>query len=219
MENGSSAAGAASGCADVPDIGGRPETPRHGRAARVNLEAERAALAYVRDGRRDEMLKVLMAAYDGPLAAFVVRLVRDREIAKDICQRVFLDAFQGIDKFQGRGTLWSWLCGIAYHRSLDEVRQKRRVALTEQIDVLEGLLEEPDPAMDPDLPAKRRALEHCLGKLTVEMRAQVMMRCFLDMSYLDIAEVVGDAHSTIQVRISRILPRLRRCLAEKGVIR
>lgn len=219
MEDGSPTAGAAFAEQDASDVSARAGAPGPRRASRVNLEAEKTALAWARRGRPEEMLKVLMTAYDAALAAFVVHLVRDRDLTKDICQRVFLDAFQDIEKFQGRGTLWSWLCGIAYHRSLDEMRQKRRFALNEQIDVLKELEQEPNLEMDPDLPAKRRALAHCLGKLTVEMRAQVLMRCFLGMSYLEIAEVIGDSHSTIQVRISRILPRLRRCLAEKGVVR
>jgi DNA-directed RNA polymerase specialized sigma24 family protein len=46
-----------------------------------------------------------------------------------------------------------------------------------------------------------------------------LMRCFLGLSYVEIAAVVGDPHGTVQVRMSRILPRLRRCLRGEGVAR
>lgn len=187
--------------------------------SRADHRAEEAALTCVRGGRRDEALKILMIAYGGPLVAFALRVVRDREMAKDVRQQVFLEAFQGIDRFEGRSTLWSWLCGIAYHRCLDERRRGRRAGPMDDFDVLDGLAGLPDPSMDEDRVAKRRALERCLGKLPTNMRAQLLMRCFLGLSYAEIAEVVGVPAGTVQVRISRILPPLRRCLRGEGVAR
>src|SRR4051812_20724321 len=63
--------------------------------SRVDRSCEAAALAWVGRGRRDEALKILMAAYGAPLTAFAVRVLRDRELAKDVRQQVFLDAYQG----------------------------------------------------------------------------------------------------------------------------
>ena len=187
--------------------------------SRADRQAEEAALTCVRAGRRDEALKILMIAYGAPLLAFALRVVRDREIAKDVRQQVFLEAFQGIDRFEGRSTLWSWLCGIAYHRCLDELRRGRRADSMDDFDVLNGLAGLPDPSMDEDRIAKRRALERCLGRLPASMRAQLLMRCSLGLSYAEIAEMVGVSAGTVQVRISRLLPPLRRCLRGEGVAR
>ena len=189
----------------------RPPKPRADRLA------EETALACVRRGRRDEGLKILMAAYGAPLLAFALRVLRDRELAKDVRQQVFLDAFQGIERFEGRSSLWSWLCGITYHRCLDELRRIRRVGAVDDFDVLDGLAGTTDPMMDVDRVAKRRALEHCLGKLSSSMRTHLLMRYFLGLSYVEIGDTVGVPHGTVQVRISRILPRLRRCLRGEGV--
>jgi len=164
-------------------------------------------------------LKILMTAYGAPLTAFALRILRDRELAKDVRQQVFLDAFQRIDTFEGRSSLWSWLCGIAYHRCLDELKRARRAGPVADLDVLDDLVGPSELVMKDDRAATRRALEQCLGKLPVAMRTQLLMRCFLGLSYAEISEVVGDAHGTVQVRLSRILPRLRRCLRSEGVAR
>lgn len=187
--------------------------------SRVDRPAEEAALAYARRGRRDEALKILMAVYGAPITAFALRIVRNRELASDVRQQVFLEAFQAIDGFEGRGSLWSWLCGIAYHRSLDERRRLRRPGAGQALEALDELVGHADPAIDADQVAKRRALEQCLGKLTLDLRTQLLMRCFLGLSYAEIGETVGAAHSTVQVRISRILPRLRQCLRGEGLAR
>jgi RNA polymerase sigma factor (sigma-70 family) len=189
----------------------KPTTPR------VDHSAEQASLACIQDGRRDQALKILMVTYGRHISAFALRVVRNHEVAKDIHQQVFLEAFQGIGRFQGRSSLWSWLCGIAYHRCLDELRRSRRAATVDDFDVLDRLAGEPEPSMDVDGVAKRRALEHCLGKLAAPLRSQVLMRCFLGLSYVEIGEIIGDSAVTVQVRMSRILPRLRRCLRGEGV--
>jgi DNA-directed RNA polymerase specialized sigma24 family protein len=45
------------------------------------------------------------------------------------------------------------------------------------------------------------------------------MRYFLGLSYVEIGAALGTAHGTVQVRVARILPKLRRCLRHQGVAR
>jgi RNA polymerase sigma-70 factor (ECF subfamily) len=188
------------------------------RRSRIAPSAEEAALASLRRGQRDEALKILMIAYDTAIIAFSLRILRDRELARDVAQQVFLNAYRRFDTFEGRGSLWSWLCGIASRRCIDELR-RRRTEGADRFDVWDELVGPSDPSMDPDRVARQRALERCLGKLSDSMRTQVLMRCFLGLSYEEIGELIGDASGTVQVRISRILPRLRRCLRNEGVHR
>lgn len=187
--------------------------------SRIDPAAEDKALALARAGRADEAVKILMRAYGAPITAFANRILREREPADDVRQQVFLEAFQGLSKFKGQSSLWSWLCGIAHHRCLDELRRSRRGGDVEDLDLLGELVGRADPAMDLDQVAERRALERCLAKLSAAMRSQLLMRCFFGLSYLEIGEIVDAPHSTVQVRISRILPRLRQCLRGEGVVR
>jgi len=160
-----------------------------------------------------------MNAYGASITGFALRIVRNRELASDIRQQVFLEAFQAIDRFEGRSSLWSWLCSIASHRCLDERRRLRRASAADALEMLDVLAGEPDPMMDADRAAKRRALEQCLGKLPPAMRTKLLMRYFLGLTYAEIGETVGVTHSTAQVSTSRILPRLRQCLRGKGLVR
>jgi RNA polymerase sigma-70 factor (ECF subfamily) len=160
-----------------------------------------------------------MIAYGAPLTAFALRTVRNRELAKDIRQQVFLEAFQGIDKFRGQGSLWSWLCGIAYNRSMDQLRQLRRARARDDLELRDALVEPPYATIDADRAATEHALEQCMGKLHHTMRTQLVMRYYLGLTFAEIGDTIGAPHSTVQVRLSRILPRLRRCLCMKGFAR
>lgn len=216
---GSSAPTGATSESDEPVATGIETGPPPRTSSRVNPAAEEAALDALRRGKTADALKLLMGAYSGAITAFAIRILRNRESAKDVHQLVFLEAFQGFQRFEGRSTLWRWLCGIAYHRCLDELRRGRRQSVADDFDVWDELAAPPDPTMDPSQAARRRALEKCLGKLSDSLRMQVMMRCYFGMSFAEIGEAVGDPHGTVQVRVSRILPRLRKCLLGEGAVR
>lgn len=201
-----------------PDAVAGPRPPLRSRSS-IDHAAEERALASVQRGRRAEALAILMVAYGPKITAFAERMLRQNELANDVRQQVFLQAFQRLDSFQARSSLWTWLCSIAYHRCLDELRRHGRWNTVEDLESVENVLYEADASLDPDHLVKRRALERCLVKLPPRLRAQLLMRCFLGLSYTEIAELVGASHAAVQVRISRILPRLRRCLRGEGLPR
>lgn len=176
-------------------------------------------LALVRRGKREDAITILMKVYGQTITAFILRILRNQEAAKDVRQQVFMEAFQGLADFQGRSSCYTWLTKIAYHRSIDYLKRERKNASTESFDVLNSLHWQPEPGMDVGALATRRALEQCLEKLSAPLRSEVLMRLHLGLSYVEMEEIVGVAAGTIQVRLSRVLPRLRQCLRGKGVWR
>jgi RNA polymerase sigma-70 factor (ECF subfamily) len=186
--------------------------------SRVDHAAEAAALASIRHRQPKAALAILATAYGTPIITFALRIVRNRELAEDVSQKVFLEAFQGFDRFGGRSSLWSWLCGIAYHRCLDELRRGRRTSVGDDFDVMDGLLNQPDTTDDAARVAMRRALEQCLEKQRPAPRSQllILMRYYLGLTYAEIAEAARDSPDAVQRRMSRILPKLRECLQKKG---
>ncbi len=212
-----SAADGQPGSSGRATISSRQTPPPSNRKSRVKLEAEEQALARLRSGRRTEAFTILMRAYGVPLTAFITRIVRSGEDAKDLNQQVFLEAFRGIDRYEGRASIWSWLCGIAYNRSIDCIKAKKRTISVDGFDVLESLGIRLEQTMSGEAILIRKALEKCLAKLRPEIRAQVLMRFGEQMSYQEIGEVLGEEHGTVQVRISRVLPKLRKCLRTEGM--
>lgn len=206
------------GSGQPPD---REETAKDHRAVqpprtRINREAEDEALACRRRGQLSEAIEVLMKAYGSLILSFVLRIVRHRETAEDVCQQVFFEAFQGIVKFQYRSSFCTWLTSIAYHRSIDLVRRDRRIAATDGSDVLDALYWSSEQPMDPEAVGKRRALEQCLGKVHEGLRTVLLMRFHVGLSCVEIGEITGAPSKTVQMRIARVLHQLRRCLRGKG---
>ncbi len=56
------------------------------------------------------------------------RLLGDRTLAEDTVQDAFISAFRGLDKFEGRSSLKTWLHRIIVNAALTKLRQSKRRA-------------------------------------------------------------------------------------------
>jgi RNA polymerase sigma-70 factor (ECF subfamily) len=65
------------------------------------------------------------------------RLLGDRGLAEDAVQDAFISAFKGLEKFEGRASLKTWLHRITVNAALTKLRQSKRRA---------------EQSIDPDLP-------------------------------------------------------------------
>lgn len=151
--------------------------------------------------------------------AYCVRMLRNRELAEDVAQQVFFEAHRDIDRFRGESSLRTWLVGIAHHRCNDAIksstRRHARIALDEQ-----AIIDHVDPTSAPierlDQTRLAAALEHCLHELSDDIRETVLLRFQSDMTYEEMASLLGRKADTLCVRVARALPILKRCLERKG---
>jgi RNA polymerase sigma-70 factor (ECF subfamily) len=179
---------------------------------------EEAALQAISRKDHRAALAVLMRAYGTELFRFCLDLVGDATAAEDLLQQTYADAFQSLPAWVPRASLRAWLYGIARHRCLDVLKERRR-----WLRVVEPQAELPERE-DPAAPSDSRvhdkqlsgALDDCLQRLKPNAREVVLLRYRAQLSYDDIAEAVGEQPGTLRVRLARALPLLKRCLEEKG---
>lgn len=182
-------------------------------------DPERAALAALDRGSLEEALSVLMRNYGTGVYRYCRQMVGDEDLAEEIRQMTFVQAFEGLSKFARRSSLRTWLFGIARHRCLDLMKMTRR--RRKRFGSLEEAPELPEPGrnMEEHLAerSRARALEGCLQNLAPRVREAVLLRFQQGLSYPEIARLSGENAPALQVRVARALPVLRRCLEEKGM--
>src|SRR5262245_42499527 len=191
------------------------------RPTTVETDAESVARECLARGDRRAAIDVLMQAYGDDIYGHCHRVLRDSTLAEDVFQQVFLEAFRDLDRFEGRSTLRSWLIGVAYHRSLDalKARKRQRARLEDGDDAVDRAVDPrgDDPAEVADRARHARGLEECLDRLSPETRMSVLMRYRMGLSYEEMARSSGERAGTLQARVARALPALRRCLESKGI--
>ncbi len=180
---------------------------------------EREALAALDRGDREEALAILMKEYGPTLYQYCCEMVGDEDLASEVHQMTFIQAYEGLNRFQRRSALRTWLYGIARHRCLDALKGRRR-----QRRRFEPVSEAPDqpvaaPAVEDLLAARSlaRALARCLQGLAPRVKAAVLLRYQAGISYVEMARICRERPATLQARVARALPVLRRCLEEQGL--
>jgi RNA polymerase sigma-70 factor, ECF subfamily len=108
--------------------------------------AEAALVADLRAGKEDAFAALLDRYYDSMLR--VARLhVATREAAEDVVQETFLGVIRGIDRFEGRSALKTWMFRILVNRAKSRGEREGR---TKPFSSLAPELESDEPSVDPD---------------------------------------------------------------------
>ena len=193
----------------------------HGSRAAPSPEPdpEHVALAALERGSPDEALAVLMRVYGSAVYRYCRQMVADDDLAQEVHQMTFIQAYEGLSRFGRRSSLRTWLFGIARHRCLDLLKMDRR--RRGRFDPLDAApdLPEPDPNVEDRLAerSRTRLLADCLRSLAPRARDTLLLRFQQGLSYPEIARLSDEKAPALQIRVTRALPLLRRCLEEKGV--
>ena len=205
-----------------PDIGGVPaaalDTLPHDDVPDVALIAALAA----------GEVEALGALYDRQariVFALLLRIVGDRDAAEEILQEVFLRAWQHAHAFDDtRGTVRSWLCGIAHNLALNELRRQRRRPQLQQRppnadpddDSARHIDVGKDPAIDAWCAVRDAELAHALDQLPAGQR-EVLLLYAEGFSQSEIAAKLDEPLGTIKSRMRRALCQLRETLSALGI--
>jgi RNA polymerase sigma-70 factor (ECF subfamily) len=161
-------------------------------------------------------LTVLMQEYGDDIYRHCRQVVGDDDLADEVHQTVFVQAYRDLPGFTGRSSLRSWLYAIARHRCLDALKITRRWRRR----FLAGptLPDRAAPVVDVETRAELAALGRALEKLKPDVRIAVLLRYQEGLTFEEMADICGERATTLQARVARALPLLRRWM-EQGVVR
>lgn len=166
--------------------------------------------------------------YRRELLEHCYRMVGSAHEAEDLVQEVYLRAWRGFDRFEGRASLRTWLHKIASTTCLTALDRRRRRDLPAG---LGGPTDDPTGALPPGLPedvwleplpdadpagiadtrtSVRLALVAAMQHLPARQRAALLLRDVLSWRAAEVAELLG----TSTVAVNSMLQRARAHLAD-----
>jgi RNA polymerase sigma-70 factor (ECF subfamily) len=183
---------------------------------RSDSAAEQALIAAARSGDRTALETLLRTHLPG-IHAVCNRMCTDRGDADDAAQNALVSIARGLEGFDGRSSLSSWIYRITTNACLDELRRRRRRPEPVDLALLPTSSEPLSMQESPDAVAvageTRRELVSALSELPEEFRVAVVLRDVADLDYASIAEITGVAIGTVRSRIARGRGRLADILA------
>lgn len=164
------------------------------------------------------------------LYRYALARVRKPEVAEDLVQETFLAAVRGYEKFGGRSSVRSWLCGILKHKIIDHYRKAGRETSFTDMEFFSDEASEkfvsvgfwkhedgpkewtPDASEVMQQGEFWKTMRDCLSKMPQRVAAVFTMREMDDVPSKEICAALSISESNLWVMLHRARMALRECL-------
>ena len=158
---------------------------------------------------------IIVRTYETAVFNYVLRLVRDRSLAEDLTQEVFLRIYQGLPRFSLRSRFTTWMFQVTKNRVLDELRSLERRPRSLMS------IEDAPPLEVFDAPYERAetidALWRAVEELNVDLKMALLLRDVVGMSYAEIADALEITLATVKWRIYTARDEVQLALGREGI--
>lgn len=155
----------------------------------------------------------LFARHHSEINAYLVRMVRDPELAADLAQDAFIRAYRAHATLDDPAKARAWLYQIAHRVALDEIRRRRIIRFVPWAGESRGAAPSAERlAMDSRLSGD---LARALGRIPERQRSALLLAEVHDLTGLELAAALGTSHVAARALLTRARESLRRALAEE----
>jgi RNA polymerase sigma-70 factor (ECF subfamily) len=163
----------------------------------------------------------LYRRYERPIFNFILRSTRQRALAEELLQETFMRVWYAGRTFDAvHGAFRPWLYKIALNALRSELRKVRyateHVPIEDSEAQVSGTQAPEDPASRLDLSRQARAVARALNTLPPFLREVVILRCYQQLKFSEIAEITGAPEGTLRARFHRAVAALRASLGAPG---
>ena len=160
-----------------------------------------------------ELFDKVIEEYQNPLFAFLYRMVRDADDARDLCQDTFFKAYKYIRSFKEEAKFSTWLFRIGYRLALNLIKRRKK---------LSDALPHVDLVKDVDDSVRRlerKEVGTMVGRIIDEIHTNYRVALHLfykeEKTYNEIATIMKIPENTVKSHIFRGKEAIRKILSEK----
>jgi RNA polymerase sigma-70 factor (ECF subfamily) len=179
------------------------------------IDSDLELMLRVRRGEA-EPFEELLRRHRLPLVNYFARMLRDRALAEDLAQEVFLRVYQARKRYQPEARFSTWLYRIATNLALNAIRDRKGnggpkpADAAEDDSVVSGI---PDgrPTAEQRLMQtdRERMIRDAVHALPENQRAAVILHKYQDVDYRQIARILGVSESAVKSLLFRAYESLR----------
>ncbi len=144
----------------------------------------------------------------GRVFALCVRLCKDRDMAEDLTQEAFIQAWRKLSSFRGDSAFGSWLYRIATNIALSYLRKQK--PFLNSLDIED--IPEPDYRETPD---EQIGLEQAIAELPDGARAVFVLYSIEGYTHDEISKQLGIAQGSSKAQLHRARQLLKMHLGER----
>jgi RNA polymerase sigma-70 factor, ECF subfamily len=158
----------------------------------------------------------LVRKYQKPIYFFILRHVSDADEAQELTQRAFIKAFSGLAGFRGQAAFRSWLYRIAVNLALNHIRDQSKFARDVELEERpEGSRAAVDQLVSHEESVR---LREAVAKLPRKQRLTLELRVYEDLSFREVADILGTSEGAAKVNYHYAVKRLKEWLGEAAPV-
>jgi len=170
--------------------------------------------------------ELLVARHEKPVWNFLRRFTRDATAAEDLLQEVFLRVVKSAADWKRTAKFTTWVYAIARNLCVDQSRRavhRQASSLdgplrtdSDSTETLHDRIPAPQSLADQRLSDRQAGarIDAAIAQLPEEQREVFLMREVMEMSFAEIAAVVGASEPTVKSRMRYALGKLREALVD-----
>lgn len=175
------------------------------------LELIEKSLTKTKEALFDELIR----HYLKKVLRLVYLMVKDRSLAEDITQEVFLLAYKNLGKFRQESSMQTWVYRIAVNEAKKHLRSWsfRHLFFKSEVDieVVEGA---ESAVLQNDLRAR---FAHLVMKLPHSYRQLIVLHYYEELSIEEIAVILDTSAGAIYTKMHRARQKLKALLEKEGI--
>ena len=148
----------------------------------------------------------LLDKYSRPVHSLILKVVRNREDAEELAQKVF----KNLSSFKGECSFSTWIYRIAYNTAISETRKKKHEFLAIEESVINNVSEQEvaEAFGRTDSTEQIQMLDAALAQLPPDERAVILLFYMKEKTIDEVATITGLTSSNIKVKLHRIRKKL-----------
>ena len=163
---------------------------------------------------RDEaaiFVETVFGKHQGEIYAYLLRMMRDPEVAADMTQDTFIKAYKNYATLEKPENARAWLYQIAHRVALDEIRRRKIVRFLPWTGEARGSA----PSAEHLVMEARLSgdLQRALQRIPERQRAALLLAELHDLTGLERASALGVSHVAARALLTRARESLRQALA------
>ena len=187
------------------------------------LTDEQLVRAYAKGN--NEAFDTLLRRHQDRIFSYILRIIKNEDIANGILQETFVKAIQTIrlGRYTENGKFPAWISRIAHNLIIDYYRQEKSENLQSadltDVDILNRKELCEDTIEDIMISNQiRDDVKYLIEELPELQKEVLMMRYYQNLSFKEIAEITGVSINTALGRMRYAILNLRRIAREKDII-
>ena len=155
----------------------------------------------------------LIERYQATIFNAAYRMVNDFDQAEDVCQCVFVRAYENLERYDPQYKFFSWIYRIMVNEAIKQLNERNRSI------PLDATMASPCRTPEEDYSSERLAnqVEELVAELPVDYRVAIVLKHFVSFSYREMSFILDIPEKTVKSRLYTARQMLSRLIHKNGI--